>query len=413
MNDQGQPSSSPSADGIIATVQGAPATAGQLQLTAVQTILGPMAFAVYTPPTDFSRGGSDDGAANRYVLFRWQVGSPLTTDLTTSHVIWRPPVVLVHGLFGAPDSWDTFFPFNADPRFAIQRASYKYSIPDATVVSPVYPMLVPVNVNANALGLAANAPTVLAAIKEAVVDFRTSTQSAGAQADVVAHSLGGVITRTLENLPDFNDQASWGVGVVHKLITIGTPHLGSPVAAQLLNGNNDCVRNTFAALQMTSISPATVPELSGTLTGGVGDMQPLSPAILAIQSSNGHEVPTALVAGTANVLNTSSLDTSFAAGFLQRLCSSDFLAVNLTSSNWTPNVFGEGNDGIVGLTSQQNLNMGSFVQDGVVHSGGVEQLGFTGPTELSPSSASQIQTFIITLLNTKVQTVAPPFYLLP
>lgn len=413
MNDQGQPSANPSADGIISTIQGTPAGAGQLQLTAVQTSLGPMAFAVYTPPIDFSRGGLDDSVINRYVSFQWQVGTPATVMLTASCVIWRPPVVLVHGLWGAPANWNSFYPFNIDPRFFIGRATYDFDLDNVTVVSPVYPTPVPLRVNTNALGFTANAPTVLTEVKETIVKFRNSFQAAAAQADIVAHSMGGVVMRTLEYLPGFTDQASWGVGLAHKLITIGTPHLGSQVAAQLLNGSNNCVRNAFATSGMATISSATVPDLNGSVTGGVGDLQPISPALLAIQPPNGHEVPTVLIAATLSTLNTVSLDSNAAPGVLRLLCGADFLAQNLTSTGWSASVFGESNDGIVSLTSQQDFTHGSFVQNGVIHSAGLEKLGFTGPHELALSNLTQIQAAVIAYLNTPILTVAAPFYKLP
>ena len=53
--------------------------------------------------------------------------------------------------------------------------------------------------------------------------------------------MGGDIMRTVASLPTFLSADTYGVGPIDKLITIGTPHLGSPLAIQLLqegdNGN--------------------------------------------------------------------------------------------------------------------------------------------------------------------------------
>lgn len=50
------------------------------------------------------------------------------------------------------------------------------------------------------------------------------------QADVVAHSMGGDIARVMPTVTGFANQTNYGLGPVHKLITIGTPHQGSPLA---------------------------------------------------------------------------------------------------------------------------------------------------------------------------------------
>jgi hypothetical protein len=55
------------------------------------------------------------------------------------------------------------------------------------------------------------------------------------QADVVAHSMGGDIARTMAGLSNFTSQSNYGLGPIHKLITIGTPHLGTPLATDLID----------------------------------------------------------------------------------------------------------------------------------------------------------------------------------
>jgi triacylglycerol esterase/lipase EstA (alpha/beta hydrolase family) len=52
---------------------------------------------------------------------------------------------------------------------------------------------------------------------------------AAVQADVVAHSMGGDVARTMPTLATFTGQSTYGLGPVHKLITIGTPHRGNSV----------------------------------------------------------------------------------------------------------------------------------------------------------------------------------------
>ena len=222
-----------------------------------------------------------------------------------------------------------------------------------------------------------------------------------AQADIVAHSMGGTITRTLEYLPGFTGWESFGSGNIHKLITIGTPHLGSPLAIQLLQASNTCIRNILADKGNIAFYSAQISD--STQSGGIGDLQgdgaggSLSPALENIQNSNGHEVPTALISGIMSPDNLSGLSWSIAATYLRYKCSSDPLAQSLTAQAW-PNIFGQDSDGIVPLKSQLNNLLGAGI-NGVVHSKGVESLGFNGPSELDPDKDRHIPSTVIQLLN--------------
>ena len=91
LNDQGGVSSSATADGTLATTNGTPA-AGQLQLTAVNTLEGPMAFALYEPPIDFDRPGTDpsgpvvdDNSPSRPVSFQLASASGPPNLVTALH----------------------------------------------------------------------------------------------------------------------------------------------------------------------------------------------------------------------------------------------------------------------------------------------------------------------------------------
>jgi|HubBroStandDraft_5_1064220.scaffolds.fasta_scaffold1052258_1 hypothetical protein len=73
----------------------------------------------------------------------------------------------------------------------------------------------------------------------------------------------------------------------------------------------------------------------------------------------------------------------------------------MSPTNWNTAVFNsELNDGIVPVASQLNDTSeisGLFAFPGVIHSPGIEALGFSGPSELD--SASGIPDFVIDLLN--------------
>ena len=420
LNDLGQPSNSPVADGTLTSINGQ-VVGAQLQLTATDAGSGPMAFALYTPPSDFSRGGADDTAPNRSVFLQLKSLTSGQTLAVVPVTLWRPPVVLVHGLWGSPADWDTFVGLTLDPqnRFVVRRANY--SLPTSVVASvPSYPLplrsLILSNATTSALGFSYNAPTVLQDIEVAISVFRITQNAAAAQADVVAHSMGGLVTRTLVKAPRYLSADGFGKGRVHKLITIGTPHLGSPVATQLLNGNtNVCTRNWLALFRNVSFAEATMPDTS-TTTGGVGDLQDgslgggLSLAPNAIQSGAAYPVPTALVAGIMSQSNLSGLAFAAAPLFLGVPCQGEPLANALTPSGWR-SIFGEDSDGIVPLTSQTNGFGGPFTF-GVVHSPGTTKLGFNGPSELDVlQPTNDIQNQVIQLLNAPLRS--PSFYLLP
>jgi len=231
---------------------------------------------------------------------------------------------------------------------------------------------------------------------------------------------GGDITRTLPLQLTFLGSRNFGQGNIHKVITIDTPHLGSPLATNLLMSQNNCVRNLLAFGGMPSFQSVQVVTSMGpgalTLPAAVGDLvdSPTSQALLNINTAGqgSHPLPTALIAGIVNSTNLAGLANTNTLGFaIHSYCGtilSNPLAVNLTPTGW-PTVFGEENDAIVGQTSQlANLNADPgqlFSNDGsgrgFLHTPGVEPLGFLGPTVLDPGL---VPSQVITLLNTPVSS---------
>jgi len=153
------------------------------------------------------------------------------------------------------------------------------------------------------------------------------------------------------------------------------------------------------------------------VNGGVGDLigngtavdSSLSAGLQAIAQPGPHLLPTALIAGVYN--NFASLDCTTTSGvpcaaqYIRTRCgkNGDLLGQKFTSTAW-PLIFGpagnNSNDAIVSQTSQFNglgVSAGN-VFTGFVHSVGTEQLSFTGPSVLDPSSPIPNQ--VIQLLNT-------------
>jgi hypothetical protein len=296
-------------------------------------------------------------------------------------------VELIHGLWGDPSNWNSFTGVTTDSRFWVTPVNYNLPVFITASQPSDYSASTLYTATSSSLGFATNGTPVWQQIAADIYNFRMVNNAAAAQADVVAHSMGGTVARTIVKSARYPSTESFQQGNLHKLITIGTPHLGSPLAGQLLNGN-DCVRMALAKNGSISFSQAT---LSGNVTasGGVGDLQGdgwgggLSPALQNIQTGSGPRVPTAPIAGIMGSYNLSSLGSpSLTYWFLHDWCGGT-LGSALTPSGW-PTIFGQDSDAIVPLKSQlAGLTGTGGPFSGVVHSAGTEKLGFTGPDELS------------------------------
>lgn len=413
INDLGVQSTSSTEDGGVGAIGTTTFTSSQLTVAAVNTTSGPMAFAIYGSPLDFPRPeGQDINSSERFINLQVQA---LDTGLSseTSVTLLRPPLVLIHGLWASPASWSDFTPLITDPRWFISVADYSKIIGgQIKSYSPPVPSWAKssiANSPASALGFAYNAPTVLLQIYNFITTFKGGTNPAnvpvaGVQADIVAHSMGGDITRTLPSIAQFYHPTTFTLGFVHKVVTIGTPHWGSPLATMLLNSNNECVRGVLATSGSPSFTSVTFKN-GTTATGGVADLRGdgfgagLSPALQKLQNPIAHPLPTALIQGLESQSQLDGLNSSSAARAIRLLCFGDSLAKDLTSTGW-PKIFGQESDSIVPALSAVAGLSEFTVANGVIHSQSSEELGFGPPAELD--AAGGIPDTVINLLNTPV-----------
>jgi hypothetical protein len=403
INDRGNPSNSAEDDGGLSTVSGSSASRQQsVRVAAQDSSSGPMAFAIYYPPSDFSRGSQDDSSASRIIQIQVNEPGPNTPSYQEALTILRPPVVLVHDLWEGPADWDTFAPFVNDGRFFIRRASYDAVLGNRITASiPTFPAGGLAMARESSLGLGYNSPLVLGQIASYVNEFRSLENAAAAQADVVVHGMGGDIVRAAIQLPNYDTPETYAQGSVDKLITIGTPHLGTPLASALLRSENACFAGVLASGGSFALSNATVD--GNSVSGAIGDLQGngfgggLSPALAHIQNGN-ESAPVGFVAGLMNFSNTISL-ASGVGQFIHSACTGS-LATSLTPFGWM-SVFGEGSDAFVGLTSQMAGVFG-FGTQGMVHSEGMETLGFNPPSELDAQSPAA--SAVVNLLNASVRS---------
>ena len=326
-----------------------------LSVAAVSTPLGPMAFAAYRAPPAFARPGDiDDSGIERTTNIRVHaVDTGLDTIVPVEIV--RPPVVLVHGLWGDPAGWNFFnissaisFVNPPDPRFQIYRANYSQT---------------------NAAGFAVNAPIVLSEVRNFVRVFKNAMDVAAVQADIVAHSMGGNIARQFVIEPDFRTQQNYQKGDIHRLITIDTPHLGSQLANNLLASNWFCKE-----LWVKSGRP---------IAGAIADLSVGSPALNALKKKV-FPISTHVIVGVASFTQTTLTELNLMVGIhIQILCPS------LLPRDSFAAVLGDSSDLIVSAASQHATGLGfhrnvipSTTTYGVVHSADPLLFRF-GPDALS------------------------------
>jgi hypothetical protein len=249
-------------------------------------------------------------------------------------------------------------------------------------------------------------------------------QVADVQADVVAHSMGGVIIRTLAAPPipsgsyTFYSNDNFGAGDIHKLITIDTPHLGTPVATQLLASSNQCVANMLTSFGESVISSQVID--GAIVSGAVNDLSgdghggSLSAALSALQTQGSAKlIPTGTIAAEESSINWDSLGSvglnlSYLAPIWCRSSSAPLLQF-MTPQTWQaifsypPPFVSPGDDALVPVVSQLNglVSTNSIVFPNLIHSPGTVYLGFTGPSVLDDGS-NLVPNEVITILNTPI-----------
>ena len=222
-------------------------------------------FAVYRAPMDFvrrsinsaaatplcPRGYEAEDCAGKYRTVYLRVGDS-DTDQWLPIQIHLPPAIFIHGYNSESASWAEFISALgiSQPHLLTNYGRRLYTAKYDLRTNEWKPIrLTPVSVDLQSakpealppsalffimdshFGLSYNAPNVANQISSAVNVYsgrQTHAQDgvAMAQVDVVAHSMGGLIARWIikhdidARMPDL-----FGMSRVHKMITLGTPHL--------------------------------------------------------------------------------------------------------------------------------------------------------------------------------------------
>lgn len=181
----------------------------------------------YVSPDDFrGTNPSDEAASRRTVVANVFIhkldGSIEQVELPI--IIKRPQVLFAHGLRGDEHTFDGFKLNGIVPFENLQFESTKVRMmPGASFIN-----------NAKALlGIGAGASHTF----QYLLEQDRLNGFASCQVDYVGHSMGGCVARSCAILPEFYElRKNYGKGYIHKLITLGTPHNGSPIADIVIKG---------------------------------------------------------------------------------------------------------------------------------------------------------------------------------
>jgi pimeloyl-ACP methyl ester carboxylesterase len=153
--------------------------------------------------------------------------------IAKGNVLKRPPVILVHGIWGSgkPKLKGKDNPNYTWKEFRSMLESKGYSSKD--IIDVNYDKEIEgINLNATSFDDSRIKNILGIAIDEAL-DTIGASNLAGRKVDIVAHSMGGLVVRSFcEKEKDFCKES------IRKLITIDTPHQGSELADLLVETNS-------------------------------------------------------------------------------------------------------------------------------------------------------------------------------
>ena len=159
--------------------------------------------------------------------------------------VYRPPVVMIHGLWSDARAFESmeqqFAATNYEP-FQLYRLDYR---------------------NTNDSGFGVNYARVADGI-DAVIGQSIDADLAAGKVDLVAHSMGGVLSRLYVQNPGFEHE-------VRRIVTSNTPHAGSQMANLLLDRTFD-PQGLICSVLSQAMSSDALPN-RGCYNGAVADLQ--------------------------------------------------------------------------------------------------------------------------------------------
>ncbi|QAT84875.1 hypothetical protein EJ065_3312 [Corallococcus coralloides] len=234
------------------------------------------AFALYTSPPDFNTGGFETAKTRAVTLsgtYTPASGAGYTSTVELS--ILRPPLVLVHDLWSSCSAWQGTEGIATSDLFNTTCADYSAT-------------------NSASLTQADNELAVPNAIYEAMLELRQG-QVAVTQVDVVAHGMGGLLTRRYIDSANYRSVATFKEGDINRLISLNTPHEGTRMATELVRMRNDLMATSSATWGVVQAALATQKIVLDAPGGAaIDDLQVGSALINNIRQT---DVPTHFIVG--------------------------------------------------------------------------------------------------------------------
>ena len=207
-------------------------------------------FSYLTPPSSYG-DASDSRTITVEFSFTPNIGNGNTSTLQATTTIVRPPVMLLHGLWSGAGTWSSNFLRN-DATHTTFAGDYG---------------------GTSASSFSSNQTRAKDGVAQVLNNFR-GKGFAATQADVIGHSMGGLLTRLYAGSATYQRPENLNMGDIHRLVTLDTPHFGSSFANLLValhRANPAKTESTVVALVKGSV-----------VNGAVCDLAENSPALQAL-----------------------------------------------------------------------------------------------------------------------------------
>lgn len=313
-----------------------------IQVSSVASPRGPIALFGYRSPSDFNRldgyptENIDAPAKERTIAISVKnINTGKTQNIAVK--IIRPAIVLVHGNWSDAGGWDSYTPLckgskalapyctTNDTRFSVYRTDYSASMLN---------------------GILQSVPDFTFDLRRFSLAHKINNRVAGIQMDVIGYSMGGLVARAARLSYAYTRSFPYEQGAIHKLITLNTPHLGSPFAEALATDSPTC-KNVFQSAS------------DNLIRLNIEDLRPNSNFLHSI---NAPSIRGGIMAATAGSLASSSqIDAA-------ETTAAYWVAKNIGGCKFAPqngfnSFFGQGHDLVVPMDSQNAKGLAYSVGD--------------------------------------------------
>jgi len=169
------------------------------------------AFSFYQAPDVYGDTTGMSRQVQVQFVFTPDSGNGDTTSITANLTVVRPPMMLIHGVWGSAGTWD--------PMIFITNAPSKVFNADYS--------------STNGASFTTNLPKIQGFVANTLM-LSHQAGYAATKADVVAHSMGGILTRLYAASPQYMRPDNFNRGDIHRFITVDTPHGGSSLASMIV-----------------------------------------------------------------------------------------------------------------------------------------------------------------------------------